>query len=273
MGESIYISSSDDDELEEIDVQKRTLPQWATTFERSSDYGRRNNSSRGSNSSNLSSSSVYNHSQIKPHTLPVSSTNAPNHRIARRDEPSYHDQKGNTSQQQTVNFEISKSHEKMSSQQAFKRTLPSTLQPSATRALPSPLFVSDIRSSNLKDNPGSSHLHDAYKNHRQGVGPSMSGDRGYIRDSLIRSHDEGHLLYQNSGNRILPPSLVLGKAITPHFAISSESAYHSGIGDERSAENDERLIYEAALQDIKNCIGLDASKGNQEFALLGGDFG
>ncbi|XP_014514431.1 helicase-like transcription factor CHR28 [Vigna radiata var. radiata] len=251
MGESIYISSSDDDELEEIDVQQRTLPQWATTFERSSDYGRRNNSSRGSNSSNLSSSSVYNNSQIKPHTLPVSSTNALNHRIARRDERSYHAQNGNTSQQQTVNSQISKSHgedyEKMSSQQAFKRTLPSTLQPSATRALPSPLFVSDIRSSNLKDNPGSSHLHDAYKNHRQGVGPSMSRD---IRDSVIRGHDEGHLLNQNSGNRILPPSLVLGKAITPHFAISSESAYHSGIGDERSAENDERLIYEAALQDI-----------------------
>jgi len=132
--------------------------------------------------------------------------------------------------------------------QAFKRTLPSTLQPSATRALPSPLFVSDIRSSNLKDNTGTSHVHDAFKNRRQGVGPSISGDRGYIRDSLIRGHDEGHSLYQNGGNRILPPSLVLGKAITPHFAISSESAYRSGIGDERSAESDERLIYEAALQ-------------------------
>jgi len=35
MDSCIYISSSDDD-LEEIDAQKRTLPQWATTTERSS---------------------------------------------------------------------------------------------------------------------------------------------------------------------------------------------------------------------------------------------
>ncbi|XP_022642223.1 helicase-like transcription factor CHR28 isoform X2 [Vigna radiata var. radiata] len=251
MDDIYIISSSDDDELEEIDVQNRTLP---TTTERSSDYGRRDNSSTGANSSNLSSSSLYNHSQIKPLTLPVSSTNALNHRIARRDEPSYHAQNGNTSLQQPVNSRISKSHgadyEKMSSQQAFKRTLPSTLQPSVTRALPSPLFASDIRLSNLKDSTDNSHLHDTYKNRRQGIGPSISGDRAYIRDSVFRGYDEGHLLYQNGGSRILPPSLVLGKAITPHFAISSESAYRSGIGDERSAENDERLIYEAALQDI-----------------------
>jgi len=39
MDECIYIISSsddDDDELEEIDVRKRTLPEWATTTERSS---------------------------------------------------------------------------------------------------------------------------------------------------------------------------------------------------------------------------------------------
>ncbi|XP_068489888.1 helicase-like transcription factor CHR28 isoform X2 [Phaseolus vulgaris] len=253
MDSCIYISSSDDD-LEEIDVRKRTLPQWATPTERSSDYGRRDNSSRGANSSNLSSSNVYNHSQIKPHTQPVSGTNAPNNRNARSDEPSYHAQNGNTSQQQTVNSRTSNSHsadyEKMSSQQPFKKILPPSLPPSATRALPSSLFASDIRLSKLKDNTGNSHLHDAYKNRRQGVGPSTSGDRGYIRDSFSRGFDGDHLFYQNGGNRILPPSLVPGKAITPHFAISSESAYRSGIADERSAENDERLIYEAALLDI-----------------------
>lgn len=55
---------------------------------------------------------------------------------------------------------------------------------------------------------------------------------------------------QNGGTRALPPSLMTGKTITPPFASFSESAYRSGVGDERAPETDERLIYEAALQDI-----------------------
>lgn len=193
---------------------------------------------------NPSSSNVYNHSQVKPHNPPVSSTNTLNHRIARRDEPVFHAQNGNTSHYQTVNSRISNTHgadyEKMSSQQAFKRTLPLSLQPSASRAHPSSSFASDSRFSNLKDNVSSSQLHDAYKNRRPGVGPSTSSDRGYIH--------EDRFLYQNGGIRTLPSPLILGKAITPQFASSSESAFRSGAGDERAAENDERLIYEAALQ-------------------------
>ena len=135
----------------------------------------------------------------------------------------------------------------MSSQQAFKRTLPSSLQPSATRALPSS-FASDSRLRNLKDNASSSQLHDAYKNRPHGVGPSTSSDRGYIHENFGRGYDEDRFLYQNGGNRILPSPLMLGKAISPQFATSSESAYRAGAGDERAAESDERLIYEAALQ-------------------------
>ncbi|XP_027363247.1 helicase-like transcription factor CHR28 isoform X2 [Abrus precatorius] len=246
MDECIYISSSDDD-LEEIEDPRRILPQWATSTERNSDYGgwsRQDSSSRGANSSNTS----------QYHTLPMSSTNTLNHRIAQRDEPSYHTQNGNTSQNQTVNSRISNTHvtdyEKMSSQQAFKRTLPSSLQASATRALPSSSFASDSRLSNLKDNMNSSQFHDAYKNRRHGSGPSTSNDRGYIRDGFSRGNDEDRFLFQNGGIRILPSSLMLGKGIAPQFASSSESAYRSGAGDERASENDERLIYEAALQDI-----------------------
>jgi SNF2 family DNA or RNA helicase len=55
---------------------------------------------------------------------------------------------------------------------------------------------------------------------------------------------------QNGGIRSLPPSLMHGKAITPPFASSSESAYLAGAGDERASTADERLIYEAALQDL-----------------------
>ncbi|KAK7390769.1 hypothetical protein VNO78_18835 [Psophocarpus tetragonolobus] len=253
MDDPIYISSSDDD-LEEIE-DPRTLPRWANTAKKSSDYGgwsRLDGSLGGANSSNTSPSNVYNHRTSN--TQPVSSTNTLNHRISQRVEPSYHAQNGNSSQQQTVNSRNSNTrgtdYDKMSSSQAVKRTLPSSLQPSATRALPSSSFASDSRLSNSKDSVSSSQLHDAYKNRRHGVGPSTSSDRGYIRDSFSRGYDEDRFLYQNGGNRILPPSLILGKAITPQFAASSESVYRSGAGDERASGNDERLIYEAALQDI-----------------------
>ncbi|KAJ1400167.1 Zinc finger, RING-type [Sesbania bispinosa] len=255
MDECIYISSSDDD-LEEIEDPRRSLPQWATT-ERNSDHGgwsRKDSSSRGANGSNTSSSNIYNHSQLRPHTQPVPNKNTPNHKVARRDEPSYHTQNGNTSQHQTVNSRISNSYganyEKMTSQQAFKRTLPSSVQPSATRALPSSSFALDSRLSNLKDNIGSSQLHDAYWNRRLGVGPSTSSDKGNVRDHFSRGNDEDRFMYQNGGSRIIPSSVMLGKAITPPFASSSESAYRSGAGDERASGNDERLIYEAALEDI-----------------------
>ncbi|XP_020223228.1 helicase-like transcription factor CHR28 [Cajanus cajan] len=254
MDNCIYITSSDDD-LEEIEDPRRTLPQWATLAERSSDSGgwsRGDSSLRGANSLNPSSSNVFNHSQVKPRTQPVSGTNTLNH-IARRDEPSYHAQNGNTSQHQTVNSRISNNHnadyERMSSQQALKRTLPSSLQPSATRALPSSTFASGSRLSNL-NNGSSSQLQDAYKNRRHGVGPSTSSDKGYFRENFSRGNDEDRFFYQNVGIRNLPSSMMLGKGITPQFASSSESAYRPGAGDERASGNDERLIYEAALQDI-----------------------
>ncbi|KAK7280653.1 hypothetical protein RJT34_25719 [Clitoria ternatea] len=255
MDECIYISSSDDD-LEEIEDPTRILPQWATGTERNSEYGGRSgpdSSTRGANSSNTSSSNAYNHSQVIPHTLPVSSTNTLNQRAGRRDEPSYHTQNGNASHSQTVNPRISNAHgadyEKMSSQQAFKRTLPSSFQPSATRSLPSSSFAADSRLNNLKDNLSSSHIHDTYKNRRLGIGPSTSSDRGYIRNNFSRGNDEDRFLYQNDGIRMLPPSLMLGKGITPQFASSSESVLRPGAGDGAS-ETDERLIYQAALEDI-----------------------
>lgn len=226
------------------------------------DYGgwsRQNSSSRAANSSNTSSSNIYNHSQVKPHNQPVPSKNTLNHRIAQGDETSFRPQNGHTSQHQTVNSRISNTsvadYEKMSSQQAFKRTLPSSFQPPTTRALPSSSFAPNSRLSTLKDNISNSQL-DAYKNRHHGVGPSTSIEKGFIRDNFSRGNGEDRFMYQNGGVRNLPSSLMLGKAITPPFASSSESAYRTGAVDER-ASNDERLIYEAALQvlhDVYHCI-------------------
>lgn len=75
----------------------------------------------------------------------------------------------------------------------------------------------------------------------------MSSEKGYIRDNFLRGSDEDRFMYQNGGGRALPSSLMLGKAIIP-FAGSSNSAYRPGVGDERASENDERAVYEAALQ-------------------------
>jgi len=183
--------------------------------------------SRRVKSSNASSSNVFNHSQVKPNNQPGPSN-------------------GSTSQHQTVNSRISNSngagYEKMSSQQAFNRTLPPSFQSSASRALPPSSFAPNNRLSNLSN----SQLHDAYKSRHHGVGPSSSGEKGFFRDG--RGNDGDRFTNQNGGTRALPPSLMLGKAITPPFAGSSESAYRSGAGDERAPETDERLIYEAALQ-------------------------
>ncbi|KAK2459088.1 helicase transcription factor CHR28 [Trifolium repens] len=97
----------------------------------------------------------------------------------------------------------------MSSQQAFNRTLPSSFQSSATRSLPPSSFPPNNRLSYLS----SSQLNDPYRSRHHGVEPSTCR--------------------YNS---------------TP-FASSSESAYHAGAGDEKAPTTDERLIYEAALQE------------------------
>lgn len=52
-----------------------------------------------------------------------------------------------------------------------------------------------------------------------------------------------------NGTRILPPSVAHGTSASPsHFNGLSDPMHRNGIGEERNSENDERLIYQAALQ-------------------------
>ncbi|ESQ47881.1 hypothetical protein EUTSA_v10020061mg [Eutrema salsugineum] len=54
-----------------------------------------------------------------------------------------------------------------------------------------------------------------------------------------------------NGVRILPPSMAHGTSASPlHFAGSSDPMHRIGISGDRNSENDERLIYQAALQDL-----------------------
>ncbi|OIV91249.1 hypothetical protein TanjilG_30471 [Lupinus angustifolius] len=267
--ENYICLSSSDDEIEEIEDPRRSLPQWDAP-ERNSDNGWWSNldssSPRGANTSN-------NHSQIRPHTQPSSSNNSLNHRFAQRDEPSYRTENGNSSQIQMVNTRTSNTsgsdHEKMPSQHAFKRNLPLSLQPSVTKGLPSSSFPPDIRSNNLKKHTNSSQFHDTYKNRRHAVGSSMTGDKSYLRDNYNRVNDEDRLMFPNGGSRILPSSLAYGKAKNSQFTSSTEAAYRSGTVDERASATDERLIYEAALQDLyRSKTETDLPDGLMSVSLL-----
>ncbi|XP_028767009.1 helicase-like transcription factor CHR28 [Neltuma alba] len=231
--DSIYISSSDDDlELEETETSNyRNLPGWAARGSNavSADSGgglKQDGSSKWENTSNASSSRAYNHSQVKHSAKPWSSNNALNHRVTQRDEFFNFSENGKTNQHETVSSRMANTgadYGKMPSEQASKRILPSYLQPSTERPLPPSLksFSPDTRLNGLKDNMSRSQIHDTPGNH------------------------------YNGAIRILPPTLMHGKNLPiMHLPSSSESKNHSGAGEERASETDERLIYQAALEDL-----------------------
>ncbi|XP_050270956.1 helicase-like transcription factor CHR28 isoform X1 [Quercus robur] len=248
----IDISSSDDDlESWETDgrgsANPRILPQWAST--------------RGPNSSSTSYSvqsqkvaspkrayaSNGSSSNIDTYLVPGSSDNnrAPNQHIAEVDGSEYATVNGNESDSWTVNSRIANlsgaEYEKISSQQALKRTLPPSLQPSAP----------STRLNNLVENVGSSQVRDAYGNSYHSAGPSVSNSKGHLRDQFSWGKNDEVMMYENSGSRILPPSLMHGKAISSNqFASTSDPLYRSMVGEDRNAGNDERLVYQAALEDL-----------------------
>lgn len=189
----IYISSSDDDsEVEEIEnpnyrnssgksAGRRNTGGWVSdesSLVRGSAYKPLilmvhvifcagyggvivlDSSSKQENTSIASSSSAYNHSLVEQHAEPGSSNYVLNHRIARGDESLNLSKSGNTSHLQTVNSRIANisgaDYEKIPSQQAWKRTLTSSLQPSSFQS-----FAPGSRLNNLKDNMRS-QIYDAY---------------------------------------------------------------------------------------------------------------
>ncbi|XP_042501657.1 helicase-like transcription factor CHR28 isoform X2 [Macadamia integrifolia] len=82
--------------------------------------------------------------------------------------------------------------------------------------------------------------------------PSLeNGTSSYIPDSYGKYHnDDDIIMYENRGSRLLPPSLMQGKSTSSLHSSLGDPAYHLRLGDERSAENDEREIFQAALQDL-----------------------
>lgn len=214
---------------------------------------RHDSSAKLENTSNASSSSAYNHSQAKQFNQPRSSNNELNLRIAPRDNSFGLLENGKTSQHQ-ISSRISSTsgadHQKIPSQEGSKRTLPSSLQSSATRPVSSPFpsFPPEARSNNFKDNMSRTQIYDTQGNRHHVAGPNMKSERAYMHDSYSRGNNE-RLMHQNGGSRILPPTLMHGKAIAgTQLGSLGEPSYRFGAAEEKASENDERLIYQAALE-------------------------
>ncbi|KAJ6915661.1 LOW QUALITY PROTEIN: helicase-like transcription factor CHR28 [Populus alba x Populus x berolinensis] len=248
----IEISSSDsdfnftdDDEVEISPVNARdsantrTLPDWATAHPTTSRYtgygGQTQNASplkRPYASNGSSSSNVNDLSWMKIHGQPTNGANI-------------RDTSGLLLEEmpRAVNSQIANvsgaDYEKLSSQQALKRTLPSSLHPSEP----------SNKANNMVENASSSGSRDIYGNAYHLAGPSVTNSRGYTRDIYSKRNNDDIMMYENNGSRIPPPSFMHGKP-SAQFPGPSEPVYHSMAGDESAAGMDERLVYQAALEDL-----------------------
>lgn len=145
-----------------------------------------------------------------------------------------------TMQADNSNYSKENDYKKLSSQQALKRTLPNSIQASAQSSRSSN-FVENVSSSQIRDARGKSH-HYAWPN---------LAKKNHMEDHFGRSIDDEVIVYENNGNRILPPSLMHGKSVsTSQYISSSDPIPRPGLVEERAVGSDERLIYQAALQDL-----------------------
>ncbi|XP_031284842.1 helicase-like transcription factor CHR28 [Pistacia vera] len=259
----IDISSSDSDmeigearQSETLHRQSsnlRILPPWGTNHSiksGSTGYGGQSRtalSQERANASDASTSNANNHSQTKMQMLPGSreDNQGSNRHAGRAEDSNYFSGNGNVGQLQTVNSRIanisSADFEKISSQQALKRTLPAFSQPCAP----------STKSKYLVENVSSSQIHDAYGNSYNLAGPGATNGEGYMRDYYLKGKDDDIMMYENNGNRVLPSSLMHGKNFSSaQFGGPSDSVYRSGLTEERAVGSDERLIYEAAVEEL-----------------------
>ncbi|XP_059649855.1 helicase-like transcription factor CHR28 [Cornus florida] len=244
------ILTSSDSELEDWDLEDygqqdaspprsssasaapRILPDWASecgTSTRGYDGPpQKDPFPKRASASNGFSSNVNHHAQAKLQMLP-----SPTDDIRSTDLQTVWVQKSK--------YSTDNDYGKSSSQQALKRVLPSSLRPSMPSA----------RSSNLIENAESSQISSANGKSSYSERPNLTNNKNYMKDHFGRGGDEEVMMYETSGNRILPPSLMHGKSVsTTQYFSSNDPGYRSGISDDRAAGNDERLIYQAALQDL-----------------------
>ncbi|XVF67050.1 hypothetical protein PTKIN_Ptkin10aG0089900 [Pterospermum kingtungense] len=197
--------------------------------------------------SNSNSSNVDNNSQRKaPIHDPNNNVEASTQFIAIDDGPEYFTRNGNIDQIRSVNSRIANGFhtdfEKLTSQQAFKRMLPSSHQ----------LLGLNSKSDKLIENVNSQirEIRDAHGSSNHLAGPSSSNIQGYMRDHYSRGNNDEVLMHGNT-SRIFPPPLMHGKSVNyTQFDGPDNLVYRAGVSEERVPINDERMIYQAALEDL-----------------------
>ncbi|CAN8268981.1 unnamed protein product [Cochlearia groenlandica] len=220
MDSAIEISSSSDDEVPEPvsqETRTRKNPVWL----------------RGSNSFAQRGSSAVNSQAKAVHTTHASHNAAPSYTSRPRESKVF-------TRNENVNTRVSNvygvDHEKNSSQQAQKRTLPPSF---GLPPLPS-------RSAHGVDSGNGSRFGGAGS-----PAVSVVGNKSTFGDRYRGDHAEIGVHRGINGVRVLPPSLTRGTSGSPlHYPGASDPVHRSGIGEDRNSENDERLIYQAALQDL-----------------------
>ncbi|XP_074274154.1 helicase-like transcription factor CHR28 isoform X1 [Silene latifolia] len=136
-------------------------------------------------------------------------------------------------------------------QDSNKRVLPSSLQPSGTRSKPNN-YWENLSSSRCGNNDG------FYNPVALGEANSSS----FARDSFSRGNLNDQHTFDGSRPRILPHTLLRGKA------VSNDPLQNMGFGEER-VSGDESVIYQAALQDLSQPKKeLDLPEGVLSISLL-----
>ncbi|XVE66388.1 hypothetical protein DITRI_Ditri08aG0076500 [Diplodiscus trichospermus] len=245
----IDISSSDSELEIEDDVDRNTLSlRVLQESEATHGYAGQSQKIHSPNQvqfSNLNSSNDNNHSGTKVLMHDTDdNVNASTQLIALDDDLEYFTENGNIGQPWTVSSRIANfsgtNFETLISEQALKRTLAPSLQLSGPSS----------KSDKLVENASSSQIHEAPGSSNHLAGPSFSNSQGYMGYHYSRGSNNDVVMYGNP-SRVLPPSLIPGKSVNyTQFAGSDDPVYLAVANEERVPLNDERMIYQAALEDL-----------------------
>ncbi|WCJ38974.1 SNF2 domain-containing protein / helicase domain-containing protein / zinc finger protein-related [Euphorbia peplus] len=231
-----------DDSSERPSTNSRILPSWAGAAGSNSRITVNGGRAGRANSPTIHASNGSSLNANKPSTS--GGIRASNQPTSQANDSLYSLGNGNRGQPRTVNSRISNvsgtDYEKISSQQAFNRTVPPSNNQSSTNS----------KSNNLPESASSSQTRDIYSNTYHPAGPSVTHNKGYMRDYYGKGVSEDVMMYDNNGGRTLPPSMMQGKSNpSPSFG-PSDPLYRPMAGEERVTGEDERLIYQAALEDL-----------------------
>ncbi|KAL8100619.1 helicase-like transcription factor CHR28 isoform X2 [Apium graveolens] len=116
--------------------------------------------------------------------------------------------------------------------QGSNRALPTSVQPQVL----------------LVNNVGSSQLRESYRKTFSAQQKSEYG-MNHMKSQTGRGSDDELIMFDSSGYRIQPPSHAKSTSTSQH-SISADKVFRSAVGEDRVVEHDERLIFQAALQDL-----------------------